>query len=221
MDTITLQDFLQIRYGVSTMPLIGETALDQVNRDRERERKLQQLLHPGIVRRIDSGFARSNTVHPDTALALYAICSASPTQDVFETGTYWGFSTAYLAAALRDKYAGKVYSFDIYEKAGKYIPKNLAPYVELHRGRKSTEMMPAVLQRITPGLFFQDSRHDYQGVREELEVVAPYLVQESVILFHDFVDDAVRRAAADVLTDHKLYVVESADPQQLGIAVKR
>lgn len=192
---------------------------------RQRETTLRRFLPPQIVRRLDAGFARSNTVHPDTGRALYAICRACRPQSVFETGTYWGYSTAYLAAALRDEKdsnagSGKVYTFDIYARAGRHIPRSLLPHIEMHRGRPSVEAMPAVLGKVTPGLFFQDSRHDYQGVADELQIVKPHLPPGAVVLFHDFVEPQVRKAAVDVLNDFVVYELDTQDPQQVGVALK-
>lgn len=220
IETISLSDLLRRQWGVSdssTYPH-GTSAVDAA---RKKEHTLRGLLPHWLVRRLDAGFARSNTVHPDTGHALYAICRASGAQHVFESGTYWGYSTAYLAAALRDGAAsGKVWSFDIYSHAGKHIPKGLRPHIELRRGRPSAEAMPKVLAEVKPDLFFQDSRHDYEGVFEELRVVVPHLKPEAVVLFHDFVAPDVRRAALEVMTGYQFYVLDSADPQQLGITLK-
>lgn len=187
-----------------------------------RENRLRKFLHPGIVRRLDAGFARSNTVHPDTGRALYAICRAVAPACVFETGTYWGYSTAYLAAAVRDSGHGMVHTFDIYARAGKHLPHALRPHVQMHRGLPSVECMPQVLEACAPGLFFQDSRHDYEGVLEELQMAAPCMQPGSVILVHDFVEPEVRRAVRQALKEdeYKACVLDGADPQQLCVAIK-
>lgn len=225
MESIGLDDFLQKHFGIALSALAlpdpnASLGVDAISRSRSKEESLRSFLPLGLVRRLDAGFARSNTVHPDTARALYTLCFATPTQDVFETGTYWGYSTTYLAAALQDKDAGKVYSFDIYDQAGKHIPDSLHSHVELHRGRPSIETMPEVLQRVTPGLFFQDSRHDYEGVHEELTLMRPHLPTNAIILMHDFVHQDVQKAAEDVLQDYTIYILQTEDPQQLGVAVK-
>jgi len=111
-----------------------------------------------------------------------------------------------------------VWSFDIYPRAGKHIPKSLRSVVQLRLGRPSTEAMPEVLAMVSPEVFFQDSRHDYEGVRDELIIVKPHLGPRSVVLFHDFVLPAVRRAAVEVLPEYTLRVVAGGDAQQLGIA---
>ena len=220
MKTISLQEFIKEYWDitdVSTYP----NGMDVVDSIRQKEKSLYKFLPSQLIRRFDAAFARSNTVHPDTGHALYAICRASRANHVFETGTYWGYSTAYLAAALKDADAtGKVHTFDIYPHAGKYIPKTLQSHIELYRGKPSVETMPEVLKQVVPDLFFQDSRHDYEGVSEELKVVTPYLKPGSVVLFHDFVEPNVRRAAIDFLHDYTIYILESEDPQQLGLAVK-
>jgi len=220
MEHISLQDFIHKHWTLSDIPNYP-SGMDVVNSIRDKEKGLYTFFPSWAIRRLDSAFARSNTVHPDTGNALYTICRASNANHVFETGTYWGYSTAYLAAALEDANAtGKVHTFDIYPHAGKYIPKTLRSRVALYRGKPSTEMMPEVLKQIAPDLFFQDSRHDYEGVSEELKVVTPYLKPGSVVLFHDFVEPNVRRAAIDCLRDYTIYILESQDPQQLGLAVR-
>jgi predicted O-methyltransferase YrrM len=220
MERISLEEFTK-KYWNLTDVYSYQNGMDVVESIRQRENKIRKLLPSQLVRRLDAGFARSNTVHPDTGYALYSICRASQAEHVFETGTYWGYSTAYLATALEDAHAtGKVYTFDIYPRAGEHIPKNLRSRIELYRGKPSVETMPGVLEKVVPNIFFQDSRHDYEGVTEELKVVAPYLKPGSIILLHDFVEPNVRRAATDVLENYTFYVLDSTDPQQLGIAVK-
>lgn len=220
MQSISLPALLE-QYWHVTLPVPAPDRVDVVEAIRRQENFLRQQLPAWLVRRFDRGFARSNTVHPDTGWALYSICTASQARHIFETGTYWGYSTAYLAAALVDQgQSGRVYSFDLYPHAGQHIPKSLRPHVELHRGKPSVETMPAVLQTVVPDVFFQDSRHDYAGVLAELQVVAPYLQPGAVVLLHDFVEPNVRQAAIDGLPGYHLYVLETQDPQQLGVAIK-
>jgi len=221
MESISLEDFIKKYWHISDISTYPN-GMDVVDSIRQKEKSLYKFLPPQLIRRLDAAFARSNTVHPDTGHALYAICRASHANHVFETGTYWGYSTAYLAAALKDTDAiGKVHTFDIYPHAGKYIPKSLRSRIELYRGKPSVETMPKVLEKVAPDLFFQDSRHDYEGVTEELKVIKPYLKPGSVVLFHDFVEPNVRRAAIDYLHNYSIYILQSEDPQQLGLAVKK
>lgn len=221
IETISLQELIGKYWGLDANEMYPN-GIDIVDSIRQREHNLLKLLPGHLVRRLDAGFARSRTVHPDTGKALYTICRATQAKNIFETGTYWGYSTAYLAAAIRETYPdGKVYTFDIYPRAGKHIPNSLRVQVELYRGKPSIETMPQVLKRIAPDVFFQDSRHDYEGVTEELNVVIPHLKPKAVILFHDFVVPGVRQAAVDSLTNFDLYVLDSQDPQQLGVAIKR
>ena len=138
---------------------------------------------------------------------------------MIETGTYWGYSTTVLAAAIRDGGRGKVVSFDLYPKAGAHIPDSLRPVVELHRGKPATESMPTVLANGSAQLFFQDSVHDHDGVLAELRAAAPALAPRSVVLFHDFVVDGVRQAALDGLPGYFIARVDVDDVQQLGIAI--
>ncbi len=224
METVSLENFIRTAFNVAipALDFLGQQDIaHKLNSKRIKEKKLLSLLPAFLVRRIDSGFARSLTIHPQTAKALYYICLYGPIENVFETGTCWGYSTAYLASALKKKNGGKVYTFDIYEKAGRHIPDELLPQVELIRGEPSVLTMPTVLEHVKPQLFFQDSRHDYAGVQEELEIVAPQMEKGSVILIHDFVYPEVSRAVKETLKDFELLVLDNEDPQQLGMAVKR
>lgn len=218
METISLQELLEKH--INSVTITDIDTITPVDSLREREMSWSRVLPPQLIRRIDKGFARSHTVHPDTGRVLYAVCRAMKPSHVFETGTYWGYSTAYLAAAVRDNHVGKIHTFDLYERAGKHIPQSLLPHIDLYRGKPSTEMMPQVLQKVTPTLFFQDSLHDYDGVKSELEIVDPHLKANAIILFHDFVTAEVRRAAIETLHNYSLYVLESQDPAQIGVAVK-
>lgn len=195
------------------------SALELVEGKRDREAWLRRFLPPQIVRRLDRGFARSYTVQPSTARSLYAVARAVRPAVMFETGTYWGYSTAILAAAARDAGVGVVHSFDLYPHAGKHIPVSLMPWVTLHRGMPATESMPAVLAAVQPELFFQDSVHDYDGVLAELRVAAPHLPPGAVVLFHDFVVDGVVQAAVDALPGFFVAQIAGDDPQQFGIAI--
>jgi hypothetical protein len=195
-------------------------AIATVEGKREREHFLRRLFPPILVRRLDRGFARSNTVHPDTARALYAVARAVRAEVTIETGTYWGYSTSILAQAARDEGRGVIHSFDLYPKAGAHIPKALRPWIRLHRGKPATESMPTVLADLPrPKLFFQDSVHDYGGVVAELTVARAWLALGAVVLFHDFVEDAVLTAAHDGLPGYWVARIEGDDPQQVGIAI--
>jgi hypothetical protein len=214
---IGLDEFLHERFGATAAEPPAD-ALEPAVRVLARETFLRRWLPAPLVRRLDAGFARSNAVHPDTARALFAIVRAARPTIVFETGTYWGFSTAILAAAVQEVHGTAVHTFDRYPKAGAHLAPALRPWVVMHRGRPSVEAMPPVLATVTPDVFFQDSRHDYDGVRDELQIVAPRMPAHGLILFHDWVDAQVRRAARDQLVGWELSRIAGADPQQLGVA---
>ncbi len=220
---VSLTAFVRDAFG-ATVTEPPADALAPMVRLLERETRLRRWLPAWIVRRLDAGFARSNTVHPDTARALFAIVRAAQPRIVFETGTYWGFSTSILAAAVREAQGTAVHTFDLYPKAGAHIAQALRPWIVVHRGQPSVASMPPVLETTVPDVFFQDSRHDYDGVRDELILVAPRMPANAVILFHDWVDAQVRRAAMDHLPaadGWRLTRIAGEDPQQLGVAWRR
>lgn len=215
---VSLENLLHLLWQASPWPM--EQIRQSVDRHRRRESLLRRWLPEKLIRRLDAGFARSNTVHPDTARALYSICRAIRPARVFETGTYWGYSTTYLAAAVDHLGAGHVHSFDLYPRAGRHLPDSLRGRVTLHLGRPATEALPAVLAQGAPDLFFQDSVHDYPGVLAELQCVVPCLPPHGVVLIHDFVAHGVRQAAVDGLPGYRIHELEGDDPQILGVAFR-
>jgi hypothetical protein len=218
--TLSLHEILDHFFAASRIDAnAAASAVAAVEDIRRREYRLRRWLPAQLVRRLDRGFARSNTVHPDTAQALYAIAHALRPRIILETGTYWGYSTAILAAVARDVDAGVVHSFDLYPRAGAHIPLSLRPWVRLHRGSPATDAIPSALRGLTAELFFQDSVHDYAGVLAELRTALPLLAPDAIVLFHDFVTDDVRRAAVEGLPGYFVAQVITDDPKQLGIAV--
>lgn len=217
MERVRLDDLL--RQIDPDAPAVSPQAIAQIDGVRASELSIRRFLPDFVIRRLSRAFSRSNTVHPETALALYAIARVLDAREIVETGTYWGYSTTYLAAAVRDNGGGMVRTFDLYAHAGKHIPSAFAPYVEKHLGKPSTETLPEALRGRMPDLFFQDSRHDYTGVFEELEIVAPLLRPDGVILFHDFIAPEVVRAAQEALPGWRLLAIDNTDPQILGIAL--
>lgn len=217
LPVFTLSDVLH-RLGVTPEPHGAADILAEVEGMRLKEMRLRAWIPAKLLRRFDRGFARSYTIQPSTARALYAIAVARRSEVIVETGTYWGYSTALLAAACRDSGHGIVQSFDLYKHAGRHIPAALMPWVRLHRGRPAADVIPSVLAGSHAGLFFQDSVHDYDGVLAELQTAAPYLTASTIVLFHDFVVDAVRTAARDGLPGYLIGRLDVDDPQQLGIA---
>jgi hypothetical protein len=218
IEAVTLSELLMKRWQARPWPV--DDVAQAVDRYRRIESGLRRWLPESLVRRVDRGFARSNTVHPETAQALYSICRALRPQCVFETGTYWGYSTTYLASALADNREGRIWTFDLYEDAGRHVPARLHSWIEFHRGTPATEAMPPILGTVKPDLFFQDSVHDFEGVRLELQTVAPHLTDRAVVLFHDFVADGVRRAAFEALPGWRIFQLSTGDPQQLGVALR-
>ncbi len=219
---ISLECLLRERWDAD-LTVTTLAAADAVN---AREHRLRRWLPSPVIRRLDRCMARSLPVHPDTGRALYAIALAAGARRILETGTYWGYSTAYLAAAARaagaDPSRGEgVRTFDLLPDSGCHLPAALAPWVQFHRGRPAAEALPECLPDWQPQLFFQDSVHDYDGVLAELIAAANWLTVGAPVLLHDFVEPAVRRAAADALPNYQLLRLETADPQQLGIALPR
>lgn len=199
----------------------SDCAHESVDAQRIAESRWMRLLPEPLVRRIWKGFARSRTIHPETARFLYGIVLASHAKTVFETGTYWGYSTTYIAAALEQAGDGIVHSFDLDPVAGSRIPADLRHRVRLHLGRPANEVLGPLMAEQPPDIFFQDSVHDLEGVASELTAARPHLHPKTVVLFHDWVAEGVREAAHRVLVDHHICRLEIGDPQGFGVAWHR
>ena len=101
MRAIELDQFLADHFPSHDAGADAADVTELLAATRRRELMLRRFLPARLVRRLDRGFARSNTVHPQTATALYRLCRASNAAAVYETGTYWGYSTSYLAGPGR------------------------------------------------------------------------------------------------------------------------
>jgi len=222
LEQITLEEMLT-RHDLQAPPSAQAEYMDikqRMEKVRLREKWLRSMLPSHIVRRITPDFARSATIHPDTAWTLFVLAQALQAQVVFETGTYWGYSTSFLAAALANNPTGVVYTIDLSKESGRRVPRDLRSRVKFLRRQSGISALRTLMAQVQPVLFFQDSVHDYEGVRAELHEVASGMAVGSVIAVHDAAEPEVQNALK-TLNDFALYSLVSDDPQGLGVAIKR
>ena len=209
------------RHGMPVETWSGNTLpFGHINRMHSLERVFRVILPDRVTRRLTLGLARCWTVHPSTAHALFTLARSLRPAVTFETGTYWGYATTFLAAAVADAPEAKVYTIDLAHESGRYVPASLRDHIVFIRGERGVTALARLCESYHPTLFFQDSVHDYDGVRSELSIVAPHLMPGGVIAVHDAIAPEVLQALSE-LDVFDVFLVEGSDPQGLAVATKR
>jgi len=121
-------------------------------------------------------------VHPHTGLVLFSLALNARPEFIIETGTWYGYSTMFLARACELHRHGKVYTMDPQQKqiAGE-IRKN--PYVECIP-QSSEEGLQALLDRLgRADMVFIDSWK--RLALWELCVTEEFIPEGGLVIFHD------------------------------------
>jgi len=123
-------------------------------------------------------------VHPHTALMLFALALNQRPQAILETGTFYGYSTFFLAQALKiwNTSGSMVYTIDPVQTLIADAVKE-HPFVSCIEGR-SEEILPQLLSQIEEVQFaFLDSYK--RLVYKEFLMVDPYIPPGGIVVFHD------------------------------------
>ena len=136
-----------------------------------------------------------------------------------ETGTYWGYTSTYLASAAKAT-QGTLYTIDTWPKAGRLIPPHLKNHVVLLKGNPSSVVLPELMNSIQPDFFFQDSDHSFDVVKLELETVYPALKPGGLIALPDFLTAGVEKAVEAFAGELPIWLVENDDQQGLAFIRK-
>lgn len=104
---------------------------------------------------------------------------------VVETGVYFGLSTCYIAAALRDnKIEGaKVYSIDPWDLDHYWRESDLEPYIQFYQ--MTTQEAVQHLKHLEIDVLIIDSIHTYDQSSWELHTLEPQLREGGYIIMHD------------------------------------
>jgi hypothetical protein len=111
---------------------------------------------------------------------------------VIETGVCYGVTSAFLLQALRKNGSGRLHSIDLPplgkegdQFVGRLVPQHLRSAWRLHRGR-SVDLLPKVVRDLGQvNLFLHDSLHTYRNMRQEFEIVTPFLAPHAVVVADD------------------------------------
>jgi hypothetical protein len=127
---------------------------------------------------------------PERCLSLYILIRHYQPDIVVETGVADGFSSVYNLTALSKNDNGNLYSIDLphstrddNRKMGWIIPSNLRSRWDLRLG-DSKDVLPQLLEKITPNIFFHDSLHTYDHMMFEFKHSYKYM-DEGIISSHD------------------------------------
>lgn len=132
---------------------------------------------------------------------LYGTVRAVRPRLVLETGTCWGFMTAFLAEALEaNGDGGRVISIDYYSEGLPHATSDALPIVRqnLERVGVSTNVELIAGEALTTlreladrgrlsdlGIVVLDDTHDYDHVRREIDLCWPHLGAFGIIAGHD------------------------------------
>lgn len=125
----------------------------------------------------------AGNVHPHTGMLLYAHVLNQRPKAIVETGTFYGYSTWFMAEALRHwGDGGKVYTIDPEQKLIHNSIKNHSN-VECIQGR-SEDVLPDLLKELGEVQFcFLDSYK--RLVYREFQLCRPYIPEGGIVCFHD------------------------------------
>ena len=133
---------------------------------------------------------------------------------VVETGVYFGLSTCYIAAALRDSRisGAKVYSIDPWQLDHYWDGSDLAPFIE-YMPLTSQDAAPHIA-RLEIDVLFIDSIHTYDQSSWELMTFEPQVREGGYIIMHDSLFfDGVGRTAKHLYDNPRFEAITIETPR--------
>jgi len=137
---------------------------------------------------------------------------------VVETGVYFGLSTCYIAAALRDSGipGAKVYSIDPWQLDHYWEGSDLAPFIE-YLPVTSQEAAPRIAD-LEIDMLFIDSIHTYDQSSWELMTFEPQVREGGYIVMHDSLFfDGVGRTAKHLYDNPRFEVITIETPRKQSV----
>jgi len=165
-------------------------------------------------------YGGGNAVEIETAHFLYGLVRRLMPRMIVETGTYYGFSTAWIALALEDNAAGcndlsnsRIATVDFMDH-----PENLSlwekvqvqPWIHRHVADSRTWNYGESYGNMPIDILFLDGSHREDDVLIEVRNFIPFLNREQcLILFHDtHLDDREGRAVEAISRNHDEFFAE-------------
>jgi predicted O-methyltransferase YrrM len=147
---------------------------------------------------------------PQELETLYQLARGCPEQSaILEIGSYLGASSCYLGAGIKQR-GGTLFCVDTWHN--QTMPEGEQDTFAQFRNntagmtntvvaiRKRSVELTANDLRFPLELVFIDGDHSYDAVKADFETIRPWLADEAVVAFHDFVAyEGVRRLVGEVL----------------------
>jgi predicted O-methyltransferase YrrM len=138
---------------------------------------------------------------------------------VVETGVYYGLSTCYIAAALRDSGVGgaKVYSIDPWDLDHYWRGSDLEEFVEFMQ--MPTQEAAPLLSHLDIDVLCIDSIHTYDQSSWELVNLEPQLREGGYVIMHDSLFfDGVGRTAKHLYDNPRFEVMTFETPRTSSVS---
>jgi predicted O-methyltransferase YrrM len=166
----------------------------------------------GYFRLPDGSFDGCNTERP-VCQSWYWLIRMARAREILETGTYYGYSTCHLAAAVRDNGGGRVTTIDPWKLWHLWEGSELQSFIQ---------WIPATSQDALPELYGRcldvlviDSVHTYGQSSWELANFEPLVRPGGLILMHDtLLHDGVGCAVAQLTASSRFEVVTLDTPRR-------
>ena len=164
---------------------------------------------PPLIHELEHALAsatRMASVHAGVGQFLHGLTRLLNPGMVIETGTFIGYSSLMIAAALKANRQGHLHSFDLFVNplaahplAARYRARDMHELVEMqaraagleacvtyHKGDSSRRIAGLLANIQTPvGMAFIDGDHRARGCLRDWNVIAPSLREQGVIVLHD------------------------------------
>lgn len=199
------------------MTLATDSEIDAVLNERELNEVRAECLAMAEARQIGryawGGFAE----------VCYAICRLNRPETVLETGVAFGWTSAFILAALEVNGKGHLHSIDLpaFRPGAERITAAVVPNRLRHRWTLSlgpqSQLLPAVLEGLDAVDFFHyDSDKTYQGMKWSYETVWRKIARGGVLMADDVDNDAFLECFADKqLTP--VVIVKPTDNQRVAL----
>lgn len=120
------------------------------------------------------------SVSVEEGMLLYALVRLHKPKTIVEIGTCTGFSTRFLAQAVRDNGFGKVYTIDVnpqFQNDGGW------PEIEVFRGFSHDVLGSGKINNVD--FAFIDGDHTYAAVKDEIDQVLEISSEKCLMALHD------------------------------------
>ena len=146
-------------------------------------------------------------------LLLFAFIRLMKPENVVETGTANGYSTAAMAHAFELNGTGKVHTFDIVETSAPYVLPSSRNFIELHRVSGNFRELSLKIKSIgvdtQKGFYLHDADHSYFGQSTDFRIAKAlgftYYISDDVETSLVFCEQALSDSAS-VLFDGRKFI---------------